>query len=190
RPRTGASGESSPCRFLQSSFQWRQQSVNDLSDRFRSAVFRMIRSLRVMSPFLLRRYRAERLLREEFETLRERVLAAVEGRLAGAGGRLDRSDLEAAYAQAWQGLYAAVLEGREIASPGAWLAVVTNRRAVDERRARRGVVPVPFGCEEEHSQLPGREPDLIDRLDDRARMRTLLEALRARLSERERQAAA
>ncbi|HWG07923.1 MAG TPA: sigma-70 family RNA polymerase sigma factor [Solirubrobacteraceae bacterium] len=143
-----------------------------------------------MSPFLLRRYRAERLLREEFETLRERVLAAVEGRLAGAGGRLDRSDLEAAYAQAWQGLYAAVLEGREIASPGAWLAVVTHRRAVDERRARRGVVPVPFGCEEEHSQLPGREPDLIDRLDDRARMRTLLEALRARLSERERQAAA
>ncbi|HEY4823955.1 MAG TPA: hypothetical protein VIH49_02810, partial [Solirubrobacteraceae bacterium] len=100
-----------------------------------------------MSPLLLRRYRADRLLREEFETLRERVIGCVEARLRGAGASLDRSDLEAAYAQAWQGLHAAVLEGQQIANPAGWLAVVTHRRALDERRARRGAVPVALDGE-------------------------------------------
>ena len=64
-----------------------------------------------MSPLPLRRYRAERLLRREFEGLRTRVLGAVAGRLRAAGLELDAGDLEAAYGLAWQGLYAAVLEG-------------------------------------------------------------------------------
>ena len=70
-----------------------------------------------MSPLTLRRYRAERLLREEFEALQGRVLARGAGRLAGSGVSLDQSDLEACYAQAWQGLYAAMLDGQEIANP-------------------------------------------------------------------------
>jgi RNA polymerase sigma factor (sigma-70 family) len=143
-----------------------------------------------MSPLLLRRYRADRLLREEFETLRGRVLATVDARLRGAGAALDRSDLEAAYAQAWHGLYAAVLDGQQIVSPAAWLAVVTHRRAIDEHRVRKGTVPVTLGCGEERVPATSRPRDLADELDDRARLRTLLEALRARLSERERQAAA
>jgi hypothetical protein len=53
-----------------------------------------------MSPLLLRRYRADRLLRDEFETLRERVIGSAEARLRASGASLDRSDLEAAYAQA------------------------------------------------------------------------------------------
>jgi hypothetical protein len=53
-----------------------------------------------MSPLILRRYRADRLLSEEFERLRERVIAAVDGRLRRGSVALDRSDLEAAYAQA------------------------------------------------------------------------------------------
>jgi RNA polymerase sigma factor (sigma-70 family) len=142
-----------------------------------------------MSPFLLRRYRADRLLREEFETLRERVIGSVEARLRGAGASLDRSDLEAAYAQAWQGLHAAVLEGQRIVNPAGWLAVVTHRRALDEHRARRGAVPVAFD-DGSGRVLVARERDLAEQLDDRARLHALLEALRARLSERERQAAA
>ncbi len=142
-----------------------------------------------MSPLLLRRYRADRLLREEFETLRERVIGCAEARLRGAGASLDRSDLEAAYAQAWQGLHAAVLEGQQIANPAGWLAVVTYRRALDERRARRGAVPVALDGESGRV-VAARERDLAEELDDRARLRALLEALRARLSERERQAAA
>jgi RNA polymerase sigma factor (sigma-70 family) len=137
-----------------------------------------------MSPLLLRRYRADRLLREEFEALRERVIAAVAGRLRASGAAADREDLEAAYALAWQGLHAAVLEGEQIANPAGWLTVVAHRRAVDEHRARGRARAL------EHAGLAGGERDIAAALDDRARLRELLEALRAGLSERERQAAA
>ncbi len=142
-----------------------------------------------MSPLLLRRYRADRLLREEFEALRGRVIGSVEARLRGAGAALDRSDLEAAYAQAWHGLHAAMLEGQQIINPAGWLAVVTHRRALDERRARKGAAPVTLG-EGERMRAGTGERDLADQLDDRVRLHALLEALRARLNERERQAAA
>src|SRR5437660_1338454 len=90
-----------------------------------------------MSPLSLRRYRAERLLRQEFRALRARVLAGARARLnAGAGG-LDEADLEACYAQAWQGLYAAVLDGRQIENPAGWLTLVTFRRALEEQRRRQ-----------------------------------------------------
>ncbi|MFI4991747.1 MAG: sigma-70 family RNA polymerase sigma factor [Solirubrobacterales bacterium] len=138
-----------------------------------------------MSPFLLRRYRADRLLREEFEALRERVIGAVDRRLRGAGAALDRSDLEAAYAEAWQGLHAAVLDGQQIVNPAGWLAVVTHRRAVDEHRARRRIEPVAGA-----GDSAGDDRDLAAELDDRAKLRSLLEALRTRLNERERKAAA
>lgn len=137
-----------------------------------------------MSPFLLRRYRADRLLREEFETLRERIVGVVDGRLRAAGAALDRSDLEAAYAQAWQGLYAAVLDGQQIVNPAGWLAVVAHRRALDEHRARRRVKPVAGA-----GDGAGDDRDLAAELDDRVKLHSLLEALRARLSEREQKAA-
>jgi DNA-directed RNA polymerase specialized sigma24 family protein len=90
-----------------------------------------------VSPSTLRRYRAERLLRQEFRGLREEVLGSVRGRLRGRGVHLDGSDLEACYAQAWQGLYAAIAAGEEIVNPGGWLATVTFRRAIDEHRRAR-----------------------------------------------------
>jgi DNA-directed RNA polymerase specialized sigma24 family protein len=92
-----------------------------------------------MSPLKLRRYRADRLLRTQFERLRASVLGGVAARLRTVGVRLDAADLEACYSQAWQGLYATVLEGSEIDSAEAWLANVTYRRAIDEHRARRRV---------------------------------------------------
>jgi len=67
-----------------------------------------------MSPLEVRRFRAERLLRREFSDLRGRVLAGVRARLERSGGGLDEGDLEACYAQAWQGLYQAVLEGEQV----------------------------------------------------------------------------
>ncbi len=133
-----------------------------------------------MSPSTLRRYRAERLLRREFGGLREEVLGSVRGRLRSRGVHLDGGDLEACYAQAWQGLYAAVAAGEEIANPGGWLTVVTFRRAIDEHRgAPRGRTP----------ERAAVEPDLPAQLDDRARLRHLFEALRSRLSARECEAA-
>jgi len=156
-----------------------------------------------MSPLSLRRHRAERLLREEFEGLRGRVLASVRGRLRASGVSLDQGDLEACYAEAWQGLYAAVLEGQEIANPGGWLVLVTFRRAIDDHRARtragcagelsldgtsapRGL-PGGDGGETETAGAPER--DFAAELDDRMRLRQLFEALRGRLDGREREAA-
>jgi RNA polymerase sigma factor (sigma-70 family) len=139
-----------------------------------------------MSPLILRRYRADRLLNEQFESLRERVIATVDGRLRRCSVVLDRSDLEAAYAQAWHGLHAAVLEGQSIVSPAGWLIVVAHRRALDEHRAQKGAVPTTFT----DAAARTSDRDLADELEDRARLRALLEGLRARLSERERQAAA
>ena len=136
-----------------------------------------------MSPLSLRRYRAERLLREEFDQLKGRVMAVVRGRLRARGVHLDGSDLEACYAQAWHGLYAAMLDGQNIANPTGWLTLVTFRRAIEEHRAR-GL----SDCN--GSERLAEERDLAATLDDRLRLRQLFEALRGRLSERELQAAA
>jgi DNA-directed RNA polymerase specialized sigma24 family protein len=141
-----------------------------------------------MSPLPLRRYRAERLLRQEFEVLRSRVLGSVRGRLARSGVRLDPHDLEACYAQAWQGLYGIVLGGREIENPAAWLTLVTYRRALDEHRVRTRT-PVAAGFVD-GEEPPGAEPDLASALDDRIALRALIDGMRGRLDAREREAAA
>jgi RNA polymerase sigma factor (sigma-70 family) len=133
---------------------------------------------------LLYRFRAERLLQEGFESLRAGVTANVAARLRAAGVQLDARDLDACYATAWQGLYTAMLGGQEIASPAGWLALVTYRRALDEHRAHRLIDYTPL---DDQSERDG--PDLAAELDDRTRLRQLLEALCARLSAREREAA-
>jgi DNA-directed RNA polymerase specialized sigma24 family protein len=150
----------------------------------------------------LQRYRAERLLRKGFPELRSKVLAIVRSRLRAKGLTLDRSDLEACYAQAWHGLYAAVLAGETVESPEAWLVLVTFRRAVDElRSASRADLGgeddvAAVGGEIERARpsalasgalagAAGSEPDVAAALDDRARLRSLFEAIRSRLSVRE-----
>jgi DNA-directed RNA polymerase specialized sigma24 family protein len=138
-----------------------------------------------MSPLAVRRYRADRLLREEFQSLRERVLRTVGARLRSAGMALDGSDLEACYAIAWQGLHAKVLEGEAIESPFGWLVLVTFRRAVEECRVRRAAVSSPDELERRQSSTGG---DLAGALDDRIRLAQLFEGLRAHLNDRERQA--
>ena len=150
----------------------------------------------------LRHYRAERLLRKGFGELRSKVLAIVRARLRAKGLTLDRADLEACYAQAWHGLYAAVLAGETVESPEAWLVLVTFRRAVDELRSPSRA---DLGGEDDVAALDGEierarasatgnatlagaaasEPDLAAALDDRARLRSLFEAVRSRLSVRE-----
>src|SRR5271154_1259690 len=131
-----------------------------------------------MSPLSLRRHRAERLLREEFEGLRGRVLASVRGRLRASGVSLDQGDLEACYAAAWQGLYMAVLEGQEIDNPAGWLVLVTFRRAIEEHRSlgRARALGAPEG-----DAGASNDPDLAADLDDRMRLGQLFEGLRGRL---------
>jgi RNA polymerase sigma factor (sigma-70 family) len=150
-----------------------------------------------MSPLTLRRYRAERLLREQFERQRRNVVGGVSARLRAVGVQLDERDLEACYAQAWQGLYVAVLNGEQIASPESWLALVTYRRALDEHRARIRIARPALDSTHENDAAGHAgdeialavERDLADELDDRQRLRQLFEGFRARLNEREQQAA-
>ena len=83
----------------------------------------------------------------------------------------------------------------EIANPEGWLALVTYRRAIDEHRARLRA-PGPSSRRRRDTTRAARsgagapERDLAGELDDRARLRQLMEGLRGRLSPRERQAAA
>jgi DNA-directed RNA polymerase specialized sigma24 family protein len=151
-----------------------------------------------VSPLSLRRYRAERLLRREFETLRCRVIGAVDRRLRASGPGLDRCDLEACYAAAWQGLYMTTLAGTEVENPAGWLVLVTFRRAVEERRARmrahRDGQRMPDAARDARGETraavpPALERDLAAELDQRVRLRQLFEGLRGRLSAREREAA-
>jgi DNA-directed RNA polymerase specialized sigma24 family protein len=137
-----------------------------------------------MSPLTLRRYRAERLLRQDFDGLRRETLAIVRERLRASGVTLDASDLDGCYSQAWQGLYAAMIGGETIASPRGWLVLVTFRRALDEHRTHRH-----DHVDDDVCDIPA-ERDIADELDDRRRLRQLFEGLRGRLSPRECQAAA
>jgi RNA polymerase sigma factor (sigma-70 family) len=136
-----------------------------------------------MSPAALRRYRAERLLERDFHGLRTSVLAIVRARLRSRGVSLDTADLEACYAAAWQGLYGATVRGEEVANPAAWLALVSYRRAIEELRSRRR-------ADAELDLGAAVEPDVDAALDDRTRLRQLLEGMRCRLDVREREAAA
>jgi len=122
--------------------------------------------------------------------MRARVISSVVARLRASGIELDGGDVEAAYALAWQGLYAAVLEEQPIESPVAWLTLVTYRRAVEEHRSRsrlRGAGELDSGSAAEAEV--GVEDDLASELDDRIRLGRLLEGLSGRLDRRERQAA-
>jgi DNA-directed RNA polymerase specialized sigma24 family protein len=138
-----------------------------------------------MSPLPLRRYRADRLLREEFESLRKRVTASVGARLRGQGIQLDGADLEACYAQAWQGLYAAITAGEEIENRGAWLTLVTYRRAIDEARGARA----KEAPHEEAAAAAAAEPDLPAEIDNKMKLRQVFEGLRGKLNARECEAA-
>lgn len=139
------------------------------------------------------RYRAERLLRKDFSGLRVRVGAIVRSRLRARGVTLDPHDLDACYAQAWQGLYSRLLAGEQIEDVAAWLVLATHRRALDELRTRaRQSRACEAGAQLASSsgvQSPGGA-DFAGELDDRARLRHVLEALNGALSPRERQAAA
>lgn len=151
-----------------------------------------------MSPLHLRRYRAERLLRSEFEGLRGQVLGPVRRKLAAANVALAEADLEACYAQAWQGLYATVLAGEQIDNPAGWLVTAAFRRAIDEHQARSrqggsatdAPEPIPAVGSDPIEAVGSGERDFAAALDDRMRLRQLLQGISGQMSERERQAVA
>lgn len=130
--------------------------------------------------------RAERVVQREYEQLRRPTLSALRSRLASQGITFDAADLDEFYNQAWHGLYEQLLSGAEVENRGGFLVVAAHRRAIEELRRihpdRRA-----DGLDAGES---GAEVDLAQRLDDRRRVLGVMEGMRDRLSERERQAAA
>jgi DNA-directed RNA polymerase specialized sigma24 family protein len=135
----------------------------------------------------LLQYRAERLLRKDFHGLKPGVLAAVGARLRATGAGIDPVDLDACYSAAWHALYAALADGVQIGDPAAWLTLVTFRRAIDEWRASTR----QRALGEAHASVlaAGHAGDIAEELDDRDRLRQLMEGFVVRMSPRERRAA-
>lgn len=129
---------------------------------------------------------AERLVAAEYERLKPEVLRTVAAKLASAGVRLPELDLEAIYNEAWHALYVKLRAGEDVASHVALLVTIAHRRALNEHRAlhlRRWADPAEL-------EGVGHEPELDARVDERRRLRLLVEGLRARFDQRQRQAAA
>lgn len=130
--------------------------------------------------------RVETEVERDYARLKPEILRTVRGKLAAAGAPIDDSDLDASYNQAWHALYAELRAGVEIANRKGFLVQLTYRRAVDELRAARRARPAGAGEPDE----AGADPDLDGLLDDRIRLRQLVQGLRERLGGRELRAAA
>lgn len=130
--------------------------------------------------------RAEAEVEREYVRLKPEILQTVRGKLAAAETPIDIAVLDASYNQAWHALYAKLRAGGEIANRKGFLVQVTFRRAVDELRAARRERPGDAA----EADDAGTDADLDGLLDDRIRLRQLVQGLRERLGDRELQAAA
>ncbi|HST43433.1 MAG TPA: sigma-70 family RNA polymerase sigma factor, partial [Conexibacter sp.] len=133
-----------------------------------------------------RRAAADALLAREYDERKPEVVTTVAGKLAGAGIRLDPSDLDAAYNQAWHALHTKLADGEAIDNPTGLLVAITHRRALDEHRA----LHVNRRADADDLELIAHEHDIDQRLDDEMQLRQFLAGLRERLNRRELQAAA
>lgn len=128
---------------------------------------------------------AEAEVERDYPRLKPEILRTVRGKLAAAKAPIDADDLDASYNQAWHALYAELRAGVEIANRKGFLVQVIYRRAIDESRAARRARPADPGGPEG----AGVNPDIDALLDDRIRLRQLMQGLRERLAGRELRAA-
>lgn len=129
---------------------------------------------------------ADELLTREYELFKQEVLRTVAGKLAASGVQIPEVDLEAFYNEAWHALYMKLAAGEEVENRKGLLVTIAHRRALNEHRSAR---PSRRADADELGAL-GADPDVEARLDDEARLRQLVEGMRERLDERQRQAAA
>jgi DNA-directed RNA polymerase specialized sigma24 family protein len=134
-----------------------------------------------MSP----RREAETLADANYEVLKEVVLRSVRSRLLASGVRLDWLDLEEAYNQAWHGVCQVIVEGRRVENLPGLLVDISGKRAIDIYRQRNEAM---FADADVEARVV--ECDLAERVDDRQKIDRLLERLRDRLSDVQRNAVA
>ena len=126
---------------------------------------------------------AERTATEHYGSLEAEVVAVVRRRLLSRNMRLDHSDLEEAYCQAWHGVCEQIKAGTKIANLTGMLVEITWRRAVDTYRQ-----PHPGQHADVDIDAHGVEVDLDQQLDDQEKLQRFIKRLKGRLSEQECQA--
>jgi RNA polymerase sigma factor (sigma-70 family) len=123
---------------------------------------------------------AEQTANQNYTQLQTEVLSTVRRRLSSRKMRLDDSDLEEAYCQAWHGVYETIKRGNPVVNLTGMLIEITWRRAVDIYRELRPSQRTSLEPEE-----PALELDLDTQLDDQIRLKRLITLARNRLNPRE-----
>lgn len=123
---------------------------------------------------------AEKTVNERYHELQAEVTATVRHRLLSRKMRLDDSDLEEAYCQAWHGVCETIKRGKQISNLTGMLVEITWRRAVDTYRELRPGLQAELDLEE-----PAIDLDLDAQLDDRIKFRRFIAQVRSRLNQRE-----
>jgi DNA-directed RNA polymerase specialized sigma24 family protein len=138
-----------------------------------------VRVLHHQSP----RQQAEAVANANYEALKEVVLRSVGSRLFARSVRLDRIDLEAAYNQAWHGVCQTIAQSRRVENLAGLLVDITCKRAIDIYRQRNEAMHADADVE-----THAVEVDLAERVDDQNKIERLLERLKDRLTDVQRNA--
>jgi DNA-directed RNA polymerase specialized sigma24 family protein len=138
-----------------------------------------VRALPHQSP----RQQAEAVANANYEALKEVVLRSVGSRLFARSVRLDRIDLEAAYNQAWHGVCQAIAQSRRVENLAGLLVDITCKRAIDIYRQRNEAMHADADVESHAVEV-----DLAERVDDQHKIERLLERLKDRLTDVQRNA--
>ncbi len=125
---------------------------------------------------------AERAANENYRKLQAEVIGAVIRKLSSRKMRLDESDLEEAYCQAWHGVYETIKRGTPVSNLTGLLIEITWRRAVDIYRELRPGQRIDL---EVGAPVPDLDVDVDEQLDDKIKLRRFIAQVRGRLNPRE-----
>jgi DNA-directed RNA polymerase specialized sigma24 family protein len=134
------------------------------------------RQSNVLSPGL----RAEQLVNENYRGLQAEVIGTVRHKLGARGMRLDESDLEEAYCQAWHGVCETIRRGKTVSNLTGLLVEISWRRAVDLYREQRPGQRVDLAVDEHSIEL-----DVDAQLDDQIKLKRFIARVRDSLNPRE-----
>ncbi len=138
-----------------------------------------VRVLRSRSP----EQQAQEVVGANLHALEKPVLRAVKGRLVRENIGLPEPDLEAAYNQAWHGVYETIAQGRQVDNLTGLLIDITYKRSVDIYRQRHEAMHSDAVLDDHAADV-----DLAEQIDDQRKIDRLMERLIERLNTNERNA--
>jgi DNA-directed RNA polymerase specialized sigma24 family protein len=132
---------------------------------------------------LSRAEEAEAAANANYKTLEAEVTRVVRRRLAARNMRMDATDVEDAYCQAWHGVCEQIKRGTKVRNLTGLLVEVTFRRAADMYRDSR-----PAQHADVEIEAHGIEVAIDEQLDDRVKLQRFIARLKGRLNDQERNA--